>query len=1482
MAHTLRCWWLATLFAAAASCQGLITTVAGTDWLFPANGKAARNAPLGRVAGVAIDNAGNLLVADPDNAQVFRIDVNGVITVVAGNGITGFSGDNGPAAGASLQGPTGVAVDSAGNIYVADAADYRVRKVSAAGIISTFAGTGHNDYSGDGGPAVAARVSVPNAVAVDRAGNVYIADTGNGRVRKVTPDGRITTIAGTGGDPRGPLGDGGPASAAIIGSPTDLVFDAAGNLYVADSYSRLVRKIDSSGVIRTVAGSDSYASPVDGVPALTASLRGPLRIALTSAGLLYITDTTNNIVRMVDASGIIKTIAGNGQAAYAGDGGAALSASLDSPAGIAVDAAGNLLIADSLNQRVRRVTPAGTLDTVAGNAGYRFGGDGGPALAAQFNQPAGVAADGAGNLYIVDTLGNRVRKLAPNGAISTIAGTGERGYAGDGGPATSARLFEPRTATLDSAGNLYISDSGNQVVRKVSADGKISTIAGTGSGGYSGDGLPATQARLSYPEGIGLDPAGNLYVADTGSFTVRKIGVDGTISTYAGNASPGSDTTPSGDGGPATNAALGYLDGLAVDRAGNVYVTEIYLGRVRRIDPSGKISTVAGLIGATVKGDGGPATKAYINPTGLAVDAAGNLLIADQGFSCIRRVNASTGIISTIAGDDDLSFSGDGGSAVLAALHRPTGVTTDATGNIYIADTQNHRVRAVTNTQPPFQAAPDSLAFSANSGGAAAVEQQIVVTSSLAGVVFSAKASDNWLSVTPDAGLMPGVLQVSADPSSLSVGTYSGQITITAGGATPPARVVPVVFNVAPADTPTLVVEPGRLDFDRVQGADPQTYTLRVLNNGSGALDFTLSTTTTSGGAWLSAVGSGGTATAGSPMAFAITANPAGLAPGTYAGLITVAATKSTQRVLVPVSLTVNGSSQTIVLSQSGLTFIAVAGSGTPAAQSLGVLNTGVGTMNWTVAADTTSGGNWLSVSPASGASGPASSNVGIVQVSVNPSGLTAGEYYGRVRVTAPDAANSPQTAEVVLRILAQGTQPPPDVRPTGFIFVAPADGTAPPAQTAQITNLGAATVTFVSSSSGGFFQYQPSTGSVAPGQPATLQIEAQAGLSAGIRRGSITLQFSDGSVRPIDVLLAVPAAGSTVSPALGISPRAGACSPQSLNPVFTLLGQQFVVPASWPVSVEVRVVDDCGTFLNSGTVVLTFSNADAPVTMVPIGDGRWGGTWQPRGSTQQVRVTVTVETADHGLRGTAQVSGGVTSNATIPAIAPNSVVNAASFAAGAPIAPGSLISIFGLHLSDGTNATAPPLPINLGNTIVELSGVALPLTFVSDGQINAIVPYGLPISTRLELVVQHGNALTVPQFISVAPAQPAVFTADGSGSGQGDIFDVTGALVDGSHPAKAGDTVVIYCAGLGAVDQPVTVTLPAPDSPLSNTVNPASVTIGGEAATVSFAGLVPRFAGLYQINAVVPDGVAASNAVPIMISIAGQVSQPVTMAVGK
>src|SRR5439155_1671346 len=396
----------------------------------------------------------------------------------------------------------------------------------ASGTITTYAGS--DSGLGDGGRASAARLDAPEGVALDSAGSLYIADSTNNSIRKVSPGGTISTYAGSGPPPPccsggGFSGDGGPATAAQLNAPVGVALDPAGNLYIADRDNQRIRRVTPGGTTSTYAGSGSLGFSGDGGPATAAQLHAPGGVALDPAGNLYIADRTNHRIRRVSTDGTIATYAGSGSLGFSGDGGPATAARLNmSLGGVALDSAGNLYIADLLNERIRKVSPVGTISTYAGNGGYGFWGDGGPGTAAQL-RPRGMALDPAGNLYIADFGNGRVRKVTPGGTISTYAGTGTPGFAGDGGPAIDAQLCFPVGVALDSAGNLYIADSNNNRIRKVTPGGTISTYAGTGLQGFSGDGGPAIDAQLWFPVGVALDSAGNLYIADQENQRIRKV-----------------------------------------------------------------------------------------------------------------------------------------------------------------------------------------------------------------------------------------------------------------------------------------------------------------------------------------------------------------------------------------------------------------------------------------------------------------------------------------------------------------------------------------------------------------------------------------------------------------------------------------------------------------------------------------------------------------------------------------------------------------------------------------------------------------------------------------------------------------------------------------------------------------------------------------------------------------------------------------------
>ena len=466
------------------------------------------------------------------------------IRTLAGTGVKGFSGDGFDATKAQLSSPVDLAVDRAGNIYIADASNNRIRKLTlSTGIISTVAGTGGKVYNGDNIDATTAAINGPEGVGVDGVGNIYITDTENHRIRKVTAStGKITTIAGTGF--QGFSIDGTNATLANLQRPSSVAVDAAGNIYIADTRNYRIRKVSAStGIISTVAGTGTAGFTGDGGLATNATLYNPLAVATDKDGNIYIADTLNHCIRKVTAStGIITTIAGTGFQGFSIDGTNATLANLQRPSSVAVDAAGNIYIADTRNYRIRKVSAStGIISTVAGTGTAGFTGDGGLATNATLYNPLAVATDKDGNVYIADTLNHCIRKVTVStGIITTIAGRGTRGFNGDNIDAQTALLRDPKGVSVDSLGNVYIADSNNYRIRKVLAStGKIVTVAGTGTMGFSGDGVNATSAELNYVAGIVVDAANNFYIADTNNHRVRSL--TGATRTSSPTAAPNTE-----------------------------------------------------------------------------------------------------------------------------------------------------------------------------------------------------------------------------------------------------------------------------------------------------------------------------------------------------------------------------------------------------------------------------------------------------------------------------------------------------------------------------------------------------------------------------------------------------------------------------------------------------------------------------------------------------------------------------------------------------------------------------------------------------------------------------------------------------------------------------------------------------------------------------------------------------------------------------
>ena len=613
---------------------------------------------------------------------------------------------------------------------------------------------------------------------------------------------------------------------------------------------------------------------------------------------------------------------------------------------------------------------------------------------------------------------------------------------------------------------------------------------------------------------------------------------------------------------------------------------------------------------------------------------------------------------------------------------------------------------------------------------------------------------------------------------------------------------------------------------------------------------------------------------------------PLGLSPGSHPVQVRISGFASN---IVTLPLT---AATGFFLTQSGFTFQAVQGGGTPPSQTFQIINSGTAPLNYNLTTSTTSGGSgWLSVAPANGQiqGGSASSNA----VSIDARALAPGDYYGQVRVDAPGASNSPQFISIVLSVSPATVNPGPVVTPTGLVFVRVVGQANPPAQAISITNLTnrpspyVATATFPGGQS--WFTHVPANGQVAPNQPVSIQVTANVALAAGVYPALLTLNFpQDNVTRAVALVLVVAPTAPPVNPAeKDISRRpADGCTATRLIPVLTLLGGSFTARSAWPAPIETRVVDDCGSFHRSGTVIASFSNGDVQLPLISQQNGRWSATWAPvNARTPDLVVTVTARAPDRNLEGTVQSGGTVRDNPDVPVLSLNGLLSSASYSLKAQPSPGELVAIFGARLADGfETATELPLKTQLQGTTITLAGRALPLVFTSDGQVNAILPYDIPFPATHQLIVRRGNRYSVPAPVTVLAAQPAVFTTDLSGKGQGHIYAVTASglqiLADPANPVKAGDVLVIYCAGLGPVAPPVPAGSPVPSDALRNTVSPATVTIGGKPAQVAFAGLTPGFAGLYQANVVVPEGVTPGNAVELVITVAEVSSPPVTIAV--
>jgi len=729
------------------------TLVGNGDEGFDGDGKAPTATALGKPQDVTLGPDGTLYIIDWNNHRIRQLK-DGIVETIAGTGMLGDAQD-GVALYTNFNHPTNVCFDHDGTMVIAAWHNSLVKRLDLeSGIATTIAGTGARAFGGDGGPAREAKLDLPSSCVVDRLGNIIISDQANFRLRAIEPNGTINTFCGIGMPGFGGEGErcdspnvrlggvGGRGQSALPGSR--LAIDADNNIFLADSENHVVRRIDADTFeIRTVAGrpgEKGYGG--DGGPATSALLDTPGDVAVDANGALYIADTFNHRIRLVRPDGTIVTLAGTGERGFAGDGGPADEAELDRPFGLEVAANGTVYFADTHNQRIRQVTGLsvpppptpqptptpeiipctgvpGSICTYAGNGGSIFTEDGANRLEASFYWPFDIEFTANGRRIFLDWNNHRVREILPDDTIKTLVGTEDVGdgprdlsdLTPEGADPFTVNLNHPTDIQLLPNGDLMFVAWHNHKLRVIDhQSGRVRVLLGLGAG-FAGDGGPAKDARANQPARAVLDPAGNLFLVDQRNQRIRVVRnfaaerENAIVETVAGTGTPGFN----GDG-PALETQFSFptganpepTGGIALAADGTLYFADTKNHRIRKLVftdadfRTGSVTTIAGTGTAGYSGDGGPALEAQIKyPQDVEVGPDGNVYFADTDNNRVRMIDLSTGTISTVAGTGELGYGGDGGPATDAKLNRPFGLAFDAAGDLYVSDTFNGRIRKV-------------------------------------------------------------------------------------------------------------------------------------------------------------------------------------------------------------------------------------------------------------------------------------------------------------------------------------------------------------------------------------------------------------------------------------------------------------------------------------------------------------------------------------------------------------------------------------------------------------------------------------------------------------------------------------------------------------------------------------------------------------------------------------------------------------------
>jgi sugar lactone lactonase YvrE len=659
----------------------MLGLVAGSPSVSGASDGAAVSAMLNGPWSTAVDSDGNVYVADRSNYTIRKISPVGIVTTVAGvAGQPGSADGYGPFA--RFAEPCGVAVDRTRTLYVAECSGHVIRKVSPDGKVSTFAGyPGYSGYFDSTG--ASARFNYPHGVAVDPSGNILVSDYGNAVIRKISADGVVTTVAGT------PMSGGyrdGPAAQALFNGPIGLTTDSTGQIFVAEYYNQVIRKIAADGTVSAVAGIPGGTGYVDG-PSSTAQFNRPVGVALNASGTIFVSDQANHVIRAVTGA-VVSTFAGMG-GVYGGADGTGSNARFYNPANLSIDSQGNLYVPEG-SHVIRKVSPSAVVTTLAGVANSAGSTDGTSATSARFNQPAGVEVDGTGAVFVADSQNHEVRKVLPSGVVTTVAGNPWVGGVVDGA-GVAASFYFPYGIARSASGDLYVADGSGHTIRRIDSSGMVTTFAGAAYQCGSVDGA-GTDARFCNPYGMAVDASGNVFVADYSNHTIRKISPQRQVTTYAGSAGQAGSTD--GVGG---SARFNNPVDLTIDGSGNLLVSDMSNCKVRAIDQSRAVTTFAGT-GVCGFANGARLSAQFNGPMGITIDDAGSIYVADYSNHVIRQISTD-GMITTFAGSPNQPAYADG-TASVARFNSPYGIAFDrTTGNIVVGDLGNYAIRTITPSQ---------------------------------------------------------------------------------------------------------------------------------------------------------------------------------------------------------------------------------------------------------------------------------------------------------------------------------------------------------------------------------------------------------------------------------------------------------------------------------------------------------------------------------------------------------------------------------------------------------------------------------------------------------------------------------------------------------------------------------------------------------------------------------------------------------------